>query len=186
MGYLSLDIFAYADPIMTFLIPALLLIFGSIPLPGGAVMIMTSRLRDRKWESFTALAGPIANLSFAIGSAFGLPFIRMLIGPGRSYEAALSAMCLLQLQATFLNLLPIIPFDGWRVLSPWLSGECFLKKLESNEWHRRSLSLIGLLAAFAVFRIPVFGYCMGFLLSSLQVDPHTAVLGLESLRFRPV
>lgn len=121
-GYLSLDLRRYAHPAFSFLLPVLLLLWGGIGLPGGAVWIDHSALRSRRWRSLTSLAGPAANAACA--AACIVPFA--VVHEWRtnathlSFWSALAFLGLLQLWAVALNLLPIPGLDGWGVLEPYL------------------------------------------------------------------
>src|SRR5271163_4499223 len=59
-GYLTLNPFSYTDIGMTIVWPAVLLVMGGIGLPGAAVFIDSSKLRNRAWDSAVSAAGPLA------------------------------------------------------------------------------------------------------------------------------
>ncbi len=65
-GYLTLDIRRYTDPVLSIVLPLILLAIGGIPLPGGAVWINHHALRSKKIESLVSLAGPTANLVIGV------------------------------------------------------------------------------------------------------------------------
>ncbi len=126
-GYLSLDPTRYIDPVMTLLIPAVVLLLGGLPLPGGAVLIDRSRLRSRRWETAVSAAGPAANLLLCL-------LIVIVMHPRLGlvdHDAAdqpnwvlfLGAMGLLQFYAVLLNLLPIPPLDGFGLIEHRLDPE---------------------------------------------------------------
>ncbi|HET9254223.1 MAG TPA: site-2 protease family protein, partial [Pseudonocardiaceae bacterium] len=102
-GYLTLDPRRYTDPVMSLLIPIVLLAVGGIPLPGGAVWINQAALRSRAVISAVALAGPLTNL--ALGAA--LTAAVALSGPPAGLAAGLSFLALVQLLAFVLNILPV-------------------------------------------------------------------------------
>lgn len=122
-GYLRLDIRRYANPALSFILPALFVLVGGIGLPGGAVWIEQGSLRSRHWRSATSLAGPMTNIICAAGCL--VPFavlhgVRLAGGPHVAFWAALAFLGLLQLWAALLNLLPIPGLDGWGVIEPYL------------------------------------------------------------------
>lgn len=117
-GYLSLNPLRYMDPIYSVLMPLLFLALGGIGLPGGAVYINEGRLRSRYWSVAVSLAGPAANLIFAIALALVLNSGALDDTPAKSLLAFLTW---LQISAVVLNLLPIPPLDGYGAIAPLLS-----------------------------------------------------------------
>ncbi|MFN2495245.1 MAG: site-2 protease family protein [Pseudonocardiaceae bacterium] len=117
-GYLTLDIRRYTDPVLSLLLPLLLLAAGGIPLPGGAVWINHSALRSRAIVSTVSLAGPLTNL--ALGAV-----LIAVVGTGTLSDgltAGLSYLALVQVLAFVLNILPVPGLDGFGVLEPYLSA----------------------------------------------------------------
>src|SRR3954469_9534118 len=57
-GGLSLNPLQYVHPIYSLLLPAIFLVLGGVPLPGGATYIRHDLLRSRWWDSAVSLAGP--------------------------------------------------------------------------------------------------------------------------------
>lgn len=119
-GYLSFNPLRYVDPVFSIVIPLLFLAMGGIGLPGGAVYIDRSRIRDPRWMSVVSLAGPLSNAILAL--VFAIPF---WISPGAhgGLWPALAFLCLLQITAVILNLMPIPPLDGFGILRPHLPPE---------------------------------------------------------------
>ncbi|MEU7478938.1 site-2 protease family protein [Lentzea sp. NPDC042327] len=118
-GYLTLDIRRYTDPVLSIVLPLVLLALGGIPLPGGAVWINHHALRSKKVESMVSLAGPATNL--AVGAL--LVAVVALFDPPGALTAAISYLALLQVLAFVLNILPIPGLDGWGVWEPFMSYE---------------------------------------------------------------
>lgn len=125
-GYLTLDPRKYGHPLLTFILPLLILIIGGMPLPGGAVMIETHRLRNRFRDSLVSASGPAVNLVFAIV----LLFVVSVFGPAwvfpglphYAFWAALTFLAYLQVVVTILNLLPVPGLDGYGIIEPYLPG----------------------------------------------------------------
>jgi Zn-dependent protease len=65
-GYLTFNPLKYADPGYSIALPLLFLLMGGLGLPGGAVYINQSSLRNRWWQSAVSAAGPIANILLAV------------------------------------------------------------------------------------------------------------------------
>ena len=119
MGRLSLNPLHHIDPIGTILFPLIGLLFGGF-IFGWAkpVPINFGRLHDPKRDMlWVALAGPLANfamalvwaillkLSFYLNSYFGIPISFMA-------QAGIS----INISLMLLNLLPILPLDGGRIM----------------------------------------------------------------------
>ena len=122
-GYLTLDIRRYTDPVFSIVLPLLLLAVGGIPLPGGAVWINHSSLRDRKVESFVSLAGPLSNLVFGVVLIWADRLFVPLTDRTFGLSACLMYLALLQIFAFVINILPIPGLDGWGAIEPWMSYE---------------------------------------------------------------
>lgn len=115
-GYLTLDIRRYTDPVMSLLLPLLLLAFGGIPLPGGAVWINRNALRSRAVVSAVSLAGPLTNLALGV-------LLIAVVGIGSlpdGLAAGLSYLALVQVLAFLLNILPVPGLDGFGAVEPYL------------------------------------------------------------------
>ena len=125
MGRLTLNPIKHIDPIGTVLIPGMLLLTGSSFLFGYAkpVPVSTQNLRNPKTDMiWVALAGPAANLVMAFMWAAVAKVGAMM---GGSMEV-LFYMGVAGIQINgilmLLNLLPLPPLDGGRVLVGLLPG----------------------------------------------------------------
>ena len=137
-GYLSFNIFAFINPVTSILIPCLFLIFGGVPLPGGAVQINERALRSRHWSAAVSAAGPAANfllflvLAVLVHPSTGLVDPNALVPP--PWAMLLGAMAVLQLFSVFFNLLPIPPLDGFGIIEPYLAPEVREKARRLGWW----------------------------------------------------
>lgn len=119
-GYLTFNPLKYTHPVYSLLLPILFLLMGGIALPGGAVYINRSRLRNRGWESAVSAAGPFASivvtilLAIPFGLGWATPSLAHWIWP------SLAFLILLEIASVLLNLLPIPPLDGYGIIEPWL------------------------------------------------------------------
>ncbi len=119
-GYLSLNPTRFIDPVFSLLVPAIVLMIGGLPLPGGAVMIDESRLKNRKWGLYVSAAGPISNFilfllfAFPLHPKFGIVDLTLRVQPLWVYF--LGAMATLNFIATLFNLIPCPPLDGYRLI----------------------------------------------------------------------
>ena len=121
-GYLTLNPFKYAHPVLSIILPLFFIIQGGIGLPGGAVYLHPHTFRTRAARSAAAAAGPVTNAVFAV----------VLIFLAKSHEdgtdhlrfwSGLAFLGLLQVTATVLNLLPIPGLDGWAIIEPYLDPQ---------------------------------------------------------------
>jgi Zn-dependent protease len=121
-GYLTLNPFKYAHPVLSLVLPLLFIVQGGIGLPGGAVYLHQHDFRSKRMQSVAAAAGPAANVVFAViiltiakGHADSTDHIRFWTG--------LAFLGFLQVSAALLNLLPIPGLDGWAIIEPYVSPE---------------------------------------------------------------
>jgi Zn-dependent protease len=120
LGRISLNPLRHIDPFGTLLLPALTYLLGGFtfgwakPVPVNFGQLRHPK-RDMLW---VALAGPGANLLMAIGWAV---LLKVVIGiPEFSYSLALTEMAKAgigwNISLLVLNLLPILPLDGGRIV----------------------------------------------------------------------
>jgi Zn-dependent protease len=118
-GYLSLDIRRYTDPVMSLVLPLIILAIGGIPLPGGAVWINRWALRSRSVSSWVSLAGPLSNLTIGVVLTAVVATVSMPFG----LLAGLSYLASLQILAFVINILPVPGLDGFGAIEPYLSPQ---------------------------------------------------------------
>lgn len=121
-GGLSLDPRRYTNPLLSIALPVIFLLMGGIGLPGGSVMVQDSALRSRRWELLVSAGGPIGSLLCLL--VMGFPFLfgveRWTTSENVYFWAALAGLVKLEAVVLVLNLLPIPPLDGFRILSHWM------------------------------------------------------------------
>jgi Zn-dependent protease len=120
-SYLSFNPLRYLHPVMSIIIPVIILLIGGIPIPGGAVYLRRDLVRSRGWQSAISAAGPLMNILWAI--ALAIPFQLGVADQHPALAAALAALGFLEVAMTILNLLPIPGLDGFGIIAPWLSRE---------------------------------------------------------------
>lgn len=127
-GGLTLNPLQYIDPVMSLIIPGVILLMGGIPLPGGSTYVRRDLLRNRGWESAVSLGGPVMNLLLLILCVAPLHPRMGWVGAvdGSAWSNAqvfLGAMAVLQLLALLFNLVPVPPLDGFEAMAPFLPRE---------------------------------------------------------------
>jgi len=124
-GRLTLNPLPHIDPMMSVLVPLLLIVSGSPIIFGGAkpVPVDPFNLRDgRKDLALVSLVGPLTNFSLAIIASI----LIHIFYPGMSFFAALNSdifgfilgqTVFLNLILGVFNLVPLPPLDGSKVFS---------------------------------------------------------------------
>jgi Zn-dependent protease len=134
-GYLTLNPLKYTHPVISIVIPLIMMLMGGIAFPGGAVYINVHALRKPSYRSLVSAAGPLANLFclFLLALPFTeLPFYYVFSRAPEEFLSALGILALLQMVALFINLLPIPGLDGFGILEPFLPREFnFMRSLGS-------------------------------------------------------
>ncbi|MCC6202358.1 MAG: site-2 protease family protein [Gammaproteobacteria bacterium] len=121
-GRLSLNPLRHVDPIGTVLVPGLLLLFGGGFLFGWAkpVPVDVRRLRQRRRDTaLVAVAGPFSNLLMIVGWMLALRLGEQSdsIGLNNALISMGEVGIIINAVLMLLNLVPVPPLDGSRVVS---------------------------------------------------------------------
>ena len=176
-GYLTFNPLKYTHPVFSIVLPLLFLLMGGIGLPGGAVYIERWRIRDRYWLSAMSLAGPAANLLFAIVLGIILrisPVTNSGIWPGVSF------LLVLQISAVLFNLIPLPPFDGYNAIEPFLSSGI---RMQMDRFRDVAIWIILLVFWFVPFIGSLFWGGVLSLSTLLGAHWDIAMTGLQQFRF---
>jgi Zn-dependent protease len=138
LGRLTLNPLAHVDPIGTILVPVILAIIGA-PLFGWAkpVPINPRNFRDPfRGMLLVSLAGPGTNVLLALGGALVYRLLWLVAAPAVAVAAPsfgtnllvalfrlLASFTVINLFLAALNMIPIPPLDGSRVLTYFLPTE---------------------------------------------------------------
>ena len=139
-GRVSLNPLRHIDIVGTIVIPLLILLLsGGRFLFGWAkpVPVNYSALRRPKQHmALVAAAGPGANLAMALGWAIALKLVIEL--PHNFFSAPMAEMAkagiLVNLVFMFLNLLPILPLDGGRIVASLLPSGAAWRYAKLEPW----------------------------------------------------
>lgn len=159
MGRLTLNPIPHLDPIMSVLLPAILILSGSPIIFGAAkpVPINPLHFKDPKKDmALTALAGPLTNLSIAIIASLIIRFIP--IGD-TAILSILFTIVMYNLVLAIINLIPIPPLDGSKVIAAILPDDLARNYL--------SIERFGIFILFALLMFPFGGFSLGFLINKL-------------------
>ena len=124
MGRISLNPLRHVDLVGTLLVPALILLVSAGGLLFGwakPVPVNFENLRDPKRDMlWVAAAGPGANLAMALGWVLVAKVLLTVGGDGVAYEfwiRVADAGIKVNVGLAVLNLFPLLPLDGGRILA---------------------------------------------------------------------
>lgn len=157
-GRLTLNPMAHADPIGTWVLPIVSIVFGFPFFFGWArpVPVNTRNLKGRHDMFWISLAGPLSNIFLALVST-------VLIGMAHAYLHGPSTNGIQQLLQTFLltnlflavfNLIPIHPLDGGKIIEPFLPREWNLWLME-NQAQLNMFLFLFIMVAGNILAVPV-------------------------------
>lgn len=158
MGRLTLNPIPHLDPIMSILLPAMLVISGSPVIFGAAkpVPVNPVHFKDPKKDmALTALSGPLTNVLLAVLASQ----ILKAIGFSSPLAPILYMVVLYNLMLTIINLIPIPPLDGSKVLAAILPDDLASIYL--------SLQQYGIFILFFLLFFPIGGFSLNQVISNL-------------------
>lgn len=117
-GRLSPNPIVHLDPLMSVILPGLLIFSGSPLLFGAAKPVPYNpyNFRNQKWgEAIVAAAGPLANIVIAI--VFGMLYrFHDVLGLNQAFLELAFMIVMLNIFLAFFNLVPLPPLDGSKIL----------------------------------------------------------------------
>ena len=140
-GRLTLNPLAHLAPIGSILVPALLIFIGAPIIFGWArpVTVFRERMRHPRDLIWVAAAGPVTNLALAGLCALLYralsPFLPIAGPVTTKVMQMLMLACPINLALGLINLLPIPPFDGGRIIEGLLvskKAQRILKRVEAG------------------------------------------------------
>jgi len=128
-GRLTLNPLSHLDPMMSVILPGLLIATGSPILFGAAKPVPYNpyNLTNQKWgEAIVAFAGPAANLIIAVVFALIIRSAELL-DLSNTFVSLSVQIIFLNLFLAFFNLVPIPPLDGSKILPKFLPFSLAMK-----------------------------------------------------------
>ncbi|PJC54081.1 MAG: site-2 protease family protein, partial [Candidatus Levybacteria bacterium CG_4_9_14_0_2_um_filter_35_21] len=162
LGRLTLNPRNHIDPVMSILLPLLLIFSGSPVIFGAAkpVPVDPFNLKEgRKDLAIVSLAGPLTNVIIAIIAGFIIKFSFIFGSFAPIAEVLLLIVVQINLLLAIFNLLPIPPLDGSKIFS------LLLPEKEANAY--MSLGSVGFMILFFLLMFPVAGFSLGEVIFSL-------------------
>lgn len=154
-GRLSMNPLVHIDPLMSVIVPGMLLLSGAPFLFGAAKPVPYNpyNLTDQKWgEAKVAAAGPAANILIAIIFGVLIRFADVLNLSSSFIELSFSIIVLNIFLALF-NLLPIPPLDGSKILPALLSFDLRMKYQGIRAQMERNVGISFLIIFFLIFYV---------------------------------
>lgn len=142
-GRLSANPLVHLDPLMSVILPGILLATGSPILFGAAKPVPYNpyNFTNQKWgEAIVAFAGPLAN--FAIAGIFAV-LVRLsdVLQLSDSFVSLAVGVIMLNIFLAFFNLVPIPPLDGSKILPRLLPYSLRMKYEGFRAYFERNIAL---------------------------------------------
>ena len=164
----------HIDPVGTLLLPAMCLALGNFlvgwpkPLPINMNSLRNPR-RDIMWLS---LAGPLTNFAMALIWAI---FFKLSLNMGNSFSLPLKLMSqygiLINASLMVLTLLPILPFDGGRIVESLLPRGLAYKYSRHEPYGLIIVLILMLLGVLGAVLGPVINLILLLVQSFIQLLP---------------
>src|SRR3990172_9934927 len=167
LGRLTLNPAKHIDPVMSILLPLILILSGSPVIFGAAkpVPVDPFNLREgRKDIALVSLAGPATNLIIALLGALLIKTLEVIpLGGviGAFGDWFLLVGVRLNLLLAIFNLIPIPPLDGSKIFA------LILPEKEANTY--LSIGGIGIFILFFLLMFPIGGFSLGEFIFNLLI-----------------
>lgn len=149
-GRLTPNPIVHLDPIMSVLLPGLLLVTGSPILFGAAKPVPYNpyNFTNQRWgEAIVAFAGPLSNIVIAL-IFIALIHASGLLGLSETFTQLAYMVVVLNLFLAFFNLVPIPPLDGSKILPKLLPFDWAMRY---NDFRARLEQNVGLAFLIIIF-----------------------------------
>jgi Zn-dependent protease len=153
-GRLSPNPLVHLDPMMSVILPGLLIVTGSPILFGAAKPVPYNpyNFTNQKWgEAIVAAAGPAANIFLALVFAALVQFSGLL-NLSETFVMLAIQIIALNIFLAFFNLVPIPPLDGSKILPRLLPYQLAMKYEGFRRYFEQNIALgFGLVIILFVF-----------------------------------
>ena len=142
-GRLSANPLVHIDPLMSVILPGLLVLTGSPILFGAAKPVPYNpyNFTNQKWgEAIVAAAGPAANVFIALVFAVLIRLSDVLALSDTFIQLAISII-FLNIFLAFFNLVPIPPLDGSKILPKFLPFGLAMKYSQFRHFMEQNIVL---------------------------------------------
>ena len=142
-GRLSANPLVHLDPMMSIILPGILIATGSPILFGAAKPVPYNpyNLRNQKWgEAIVAVAGPLANVGIALLFAV-LVRLSGVMNLSEAFVSLSIQIIMLNLFLAFFNLVPIPPLDGSKILPVLLPYKLRMKYAGFRNYFEQNVAL---------------------------------------------
>jgi Zn-dependent protease len=172
-GRLSLNPLVHADPIGTWVLPIVTIVFGSPFFFGWAkpVPVNTRNLKNRMDMFWISLAGPLSNVLLALISTvlLGLAFAYLRgVENSAAIPTMLRTFISINLFLAVFNMIPIHPLDGGKIIEPFLPARANMWLLE-NQSQLSLFLFVFIMIAGGVLAVPVLWASNGLLEISVLI-----------------
>jgi Zn-dependent protease len=160
-GRLSPNPLVHIDPLMSVIVPGLLVLTSSPILFGAAKPVPYNpyNFTNQKWgEAIVAAAGPATNIALAIIFALLVRSAEVL-QLSDTFVALASVIVLMNIFLAFLNLIPIPPLDGSKILPRFLPFSVAMRYEDLRQFMERNVFMSFAIIIFAfifIFAKPLF------------------------------
>ena len=141
-GRISLNPLRHIDPVGTIIVPVAILVLSRLAGAGGflfgwakPVPVNFANLRNPKRDMlWVAAAGPGINIAMALGWALFLK-LQLVAGSGEEFFAAMAQAGIdINISLAVLNLLPLPPLDGGRIVTSLLPNRLAWRFAQLERW----------------------------------------------------
>ena len=142
-GRLSANPLVHIDPLMSVILPGLLILTGSPFLFGAAKPVPYNpyNFTNQKWgEAIVAAAGPAANIFIAVVFA-ALIYLSDILSLSDTFVTLAVQIIFLNIFLAFFNLVPIPPLDGSKILPKFLPFSLAMKYSQFRHFMEQNIAL---------------------------------------------